>query len=155
MIPFGSNNEIQNIGTSLVVQWLKLSFPVQEVWVQSLLGELRSHMPCGQKTKTEQKQYGEKFNKDFKNGPRQKKKKHTKNFKKQNIPTRYIFPSQAQIYQSPPLNHLILFPPAVYLSLFPEKSILIIEHSKPRKKPENTLLLYPSYKYMGRCKKKK
>ena len=33
-------------------------------------------MPWGQETKTKQKQYCNKFNKDFKNGP------HQKNFKK-------------------------------------------------------------------------
>ena len=38
--------------TSLVVQWLRLHLPVQGVQVQSLVGELRSHMPQGQKTKT-------------------------------------------------------------------------------------------------------
>ena len=36
---------------------------MQEVWVQSLVGELRSHMSCGQNIK--QKQYYNKFNKDF------------------------------------------------------------------------------------------
>ena len=36
-----------------VVQWLRLCLPMQEVWVQSLLKELRSHMPYSQKTKTE------------------------------------------------------------------------------------------------------
>ena len=39
-------------GTSLVVQWLRLHLPMQGVWVQSLVGELRSHMLLGQKTKT-------------------------------------------------------------------------------------------------------
>ena len=39
--------------TSLVVQWLRLCLPMQEVRVRSLVGELRSHMPRGQKTKTE------------------------------------------------------------------------------------------------------
>ena len=38
--------------TSLAVQWLRLRLPLQEVWVQSLAGELRSHMPRGQKFKT-------------------------------------------------------------------------------------------------------
>ena len=42
-------------GTSLVVQWLRLHLPMQGVWVQSLVAELRSHMPPGQK-KTEHKQ---------------------------------------------------------------------------------------------------
>ena len=40
------------LGTSLVVQWLKLHFPMEEVWVGSLVRELRSipHVVgCGQK----------------------------------------------------------------------------------------------------------
>ena len=37
--------------TSQAVQWLLLHLPMQGVWVRSLVGELRSHMPCGQKTK--------------------------------------------------------------------------------------------------------
>ena len=44
---------------------------MQEVQVQSLVGELRSHMPQGQNIK--QKQYHNKFNTDLKeNGPYQK-----------------------------------------------------------------------------------
>ena len=39
--------------------------------VQSLVKELRSHMPRGQKNR-KQKQYSNKFNKDFKNGPYKK-----------------------------------------------------------------------------------
>ena len=39
-------------GTSLAVQWLRLCLAMQGVRVQSLVGELRSHMPCGQNTKT-------------------------------------------------------------------------------------------------------
>ena len=35
------------------VQWLRLCLPAQEVWVQSLARELRSHMPHSQKTETE------------------------------------------------------------------------------------------------------
>ena len=38
-------------GTSLVVQWLRPHLPMQGMKVQSLVGELRSHMPRGQKTK--------------------------------------------------------------------------------------------------------
>ena len=61
-------NPIQ--GTSLAVQWLRLHLPMQEVWVQSLGGELRFHMPHGQKNqktfKKTQKQYCNKFNKDLK-----------------------------------------------------------------------------------------
>ena len=34
-------------GTSLVVQWLRIHLPRQETRVQSLVGELRSHMPWG------------------------------------------------------------------------------------------------------------
>ena len=40
------------LGTSLVVQWLKLHLLMHGVLVQSLVGDLRSHMPRGQKTKT-------------------------------------------------------------------------------------------------------
>ena len=32
-------------GTSPVVQWLRIHLPIQGAWVQSLVGELRSHMP--------------------------------------------------------------------------------------------------------------
>ena len=39
-------------GTSMVVQWLRLGLPMQVVWVQSLVGELGSQMPRGQKKKT-------------------------------------------------------------------------------------------------------
>ena len=39
-------------GTSLVVQGLRLRIPIQGVWVESLVRELRSHMPLSQKTKT-------------------------------------------------------------------------------------------------------
>ena len=34
---------------SLAVQWLRLPLPLQRVWVQSLVGELKSHMTQGQK----------------------------------------------------------------------------------------------------------
>ena len=44
---------LKNIrGASLAVQWLRLCLPMQGVQVQSLVGQLRSHMPRGQKTKT-------------------------------------------------------------------------------------------------------
>ena len=62
----------------LVVQWLSLCLPMQRVQIQSLVGELRSHMPHGQNTKNiKQKQNCDKFNEDFKNGlhPKQLKKK--------------------------------------------------------------------------------
>ena len=35
-----------HLETSLVVQWLRICLPVQGMWVQSLVGELRSHMPA-------------------------------------------------------------------------------------------------------------
>ena len=38
--------------TSLVVQWLRLHLPKQEVWVQSLVRVLRPHTPRGQKIKS-------------------------------------------------------------------------------------------------------
>ena len=37
-------------GTSLVAQWLRLCLPVKEMWVQSLVGEQRSHKPCNMAT---------------------------------------------------------------------------------------------------------
>ena len=36
-------------GTSLVVKWLDSKLPMQGAQVQSLVGELRFHMSCGQK----------------------------------------------------------------------------------------------------------
>ena len=45
-----------------MVQWLKLHLPAQEVWVPSLIGELRSYMLGGQKNQNgKQKQYCNKF----------------------------------------------------------------------------------------------
>ena len=38
--------------TSLAAQWLRLRLPKPGVQIQSLIGELRSHMPRSQKTKT-------------------------------------------------------------------------------------------------------
>ena len=43
------NNQV---GTSPVVQWLRLCLPMKGVQVQSLVRELRYHMPQGQKSKT-------------------------------------------------------------------------------------------------------
>ena len=40
-------------GTSLVVLWLRLCLPMQGEGVQSLVRELRSHVPHGQKIKTQ------------------------------------------------------------------------------------------------------
>ena len=55
-------------GTSPVVQWLRLCLPMQGVWVQSLVGELRFHMPDVRKNQgIKQKQYCNKFNEDLKN----------------------------------------------------------------------------------------
>ena len=49
---------------------------MQGAQVRSLVGELRTHMPGGQKPKNMKwKQYCNKFNKDFKTGPHQIKKK--------------------------------------------------------------------------------
>ena len=39
------------VGTSLVDPAVDTSFPVQGMWIQSLVRELRSHMPHGQNTK--------------------------------------------------------------------------------------------------------
>jgi hypothetical protein len=36
------------LGTFLVVQQLRLGFPMKDVQISSLVGELRSHVPCGQ-----------------------------------------------------------------------------------------------------------
>ena len=38
---------IDNNRTSRVVQWLRISLPMQEIRVQSLVGELRSHVLQG------------------------------------------------------------------------------------------------------------
>ena len=64
---------LRSAGTSVAVQWFRLRLPTQGVRVRSLVGELRSHMPCGQKIQNiKQKQYCNKFSKDFKNGPHKK-----------------------------------------------------------------------------------
>ena len=63
-------------GSPVVVQWLRLHLPMQGVWVQSLVRELRSRLPCGQKTKhKKQKHYCNKFNKCNLKMVRIKKKK--------------------------------------------------------------------------------
>ena len=46
---------IQGLGTSLVVQWLRLLLPLQWVWVRSLVRELRSCMPHGVAKKKKKK----------------------------------------------------------------------------------------------------
>ena len=54
-----------------------------EVQIQSLVGELRLHMPYSQrKQNIKQKPYCNKFNNDFKNGPHQKDLKKKKKRKK-------------------------------------------------------------------------
>ena len=69
------NKKYVQISIGAAVWWLRLHLPMQRVRVQSLVGELRSHVPCDQKTKTEkQEQYCNQFNKDFKNGLHLKKK---------------------------------------------------------------------------------
>ena len=61
------------LGTSLVAQWLKLHLPMHGVLVQSLVGDLRSHRPRGQKSQNiKQEQYFYEFN-TLKNGPHKKK----------------------------------------------------------------------------------
>ena len=50
--PSKMNSFLRSFRTSLAVQWLRLRLPVWQVWVQSRVGELRSHMPHSQKTKT-------------------------------------------------------------------------------------------------------
>ena len=42
-------------GDTLVVHWFKTPFPTQEMWVQSPVGELRSHMLHSQKKKRKKK----------------------------------------------------------------------------------------------------
>ena len=39
--------------TSLVVQGLRLHLPKEGMWIPPLVGELRSHVPYSQKTKTQ------------------------------------------------------------------------------------------------------
>ena len=72
------NIKFSVVGTSLVVQWLRLCLPRQWVWVHSLVRELRCLMDKKKKQKkkqnTKQEQYCNKFNKEFKNGPYQKRK---------------------------------------------------------------------------------
>ena len=46
-----SKDVVAWVGTSLLVQWLRLHLPIQGLRVQSLFEEPRSHMPRGQKPK--------------------------------------------------------------------------------------------------------
>ena len=59
-----------------MVQWLRLDLPKQWVWVQFLVRELRRLIDQKKKKQpnTKQEQYCNKFNKEFKNGPYQKRK---------------------------------------------------------------------------------
>ena len=62
-----------------MVQWLRLGLLMQGVLVQSLVGELRFlYALQPRKQNKKQKQYCNKFNKDFKNSPHQGKKKEVK-----------------------------------------------------------------------------
>ena len=56
----------KHVRTSLAAQWLRVHLPGQGVRVQSLVRKLRPHMPQGQNNLyVKQKQYCNKFNKDF------------------------------------------------------------------------------------------
>ena len=73
-------------GTSPMVLQLRLHLPTWGVWVRSLVEELRSHTPGGQKTKKHKTEaICNKLNKDFKNDPHQKQEKV---FSKKFIPMR-------------------------------------------------------------------
>ena len=57
--------------------FVSAALPVQGVWVRYLVWELRSKIPHASQPKNQnikRKQYCNKFNKDFKNDPHQKKK---------------------------------------------------------------------------------
>lgn len=40
-------------GTSLVIQWFRCCLPIRGMQIQSLVREVRSHMPASQKTQTQ------------------------------------------------------------------------------------------------------
>ena len=48
-------------GTSLVIQWLRLCFPVQDMWVRSLAVELDPTHLLAKNQNKKQKQYGKKL----------------------------------------------------------------------------------------------
>ena len=52
--------------------------PMQGVQIQSLVREIRSHIPRGQKPKLKGETILQQIDKDFKNGPHQKQKKTLK-----------------------------------------------------------------------------
>ena len=64
---------------SLVVQWLRLRLSMRTVQVQSLgWGAKIPHASWPKNHNMKQKQYCNKFNKDFRNGPHQKTIKNKK-----------------------------------------------------------------------------
>ena len=66
-LPLKSLFKKQQQGTSLAVQWLGLCLPTHRVRVQSLVRELRSHVPQGQKIQNpKQSQYCKNSIKAFK-----------------------------------------------------------------------------------------
>ena len=68
-----TSSKTNDQGTSLEVHWLRLCLPMQGMRVQSLVGELRSHMPWGRNNqKISQEQNCNKFNKDLKTQQQQR-----------------------------------------------------------------------------------
>ena len=61
LIAFMVSTENNRIGPCLMFCWLRFCFPMQKVWVPSLVGELRSHMLLPQNQITKQKQCGDKY----------------------------------------------------------------------------------------------
>ena len=54
-----------------MVQWLRPYHPMQGVWVLSPFGAKIPHISQPENQNIKQKQYCNKFSKDFKNGPHQ------------------------------------------------------------------------------------
>ena len=67
-----AKNEESRVGTSLAVQWLRLHCPVHEAQVQFLSREHVLWPKIIIVITIKQKQYCNKFKKDFKNGPHKK-----------------------------------------------------------------------------------
>ena len=61
-----SQSEERKTETFIVVQQLKLCLAMQGVWVQSLVKELRSHIPETKKQNRKKTENCNKFNKEFK-----------------------------------------------------------------------------------------
>ena len=79
------SQEITAQRTSQAAQGLKLQPPIHEEWVGSLVRELGPTCLATKHQNIKYKQYCNKFKKNFKNGPRQKKKNLKKKFyEKQN-----------------------------------------------------------------------